>query len=183
MCVILCHVKEVNVKGTDKHLTWHLSINSSPSAAYMLRWTRSALVQIMACRLIGAKPLPEPTLTYCQLDPKEQTSVKFESRYGNFIPKNAFQNVVCEMADNLSRERWVTDIWYNQHITNMHIYLMRYPAVVAYANTSKWNHSYNIFLVFSSCQITTEISCSNWPWKFISRVTCTSSGHRSVIRT
>ena len=27
----------------------------------------SALVQVMACRLVGAKPLPEPTLTYCQL--------------------------------------------------------------------------------------------------------------------
>ena len=30
----------------------------------------------MACRLVGAKPLPEPMLTYCQLDPWEQTSVK-----------------------------------------------------------------------------------------------------------
>ena len=33
----------------------------------------------MAMRLFGAKPLPEPTLAYCQLDPQEQTSVKFES--------------------------------------------------------------------------------------------------------
>ena len=34
----------------------------------------------MARRLVGAKPLPEPMLTYGQLDPKEQTSVKFESK-------------------------------------------------------------------------------------------------------
>ena len=27
----------------------------------------SALVQVMACRLFGAKPLPEPMLAYCQL--------------------------------------------------------------------------------------------------------------------
>ena len=33
-------------------------INSSPpSASYMRRWIRSALVQTMACRLFGAKPL------------------------------------------------------------------------------------------------------------------------------
>ena len=51
-------------------------VNSSPpSAAYMRQWTGSALVRVIACRLFGAKPLPEPMLTYCQLDPWEQTSV------------------------------------------------------------------------------------------------------------
>ena len=30
----------------------------------------------MACHLLSTKPLPEPILTYCQSDPKEQTSVK-----------------------------------------------------------------------------------------------------------
>ena len=42
---------------------------SPPSAAYMRWWIRSALVKVMACHLFGAKPLPEPMLTYCQLDP------------------------------------------------------------------------------------------------------------------
>ena len=38
-------------------------INSSPlSDAYMRQWTVSTLVQIMACRLIGANPLSEPML-------------------------------------------------------------------------------------------------------------------------
>ena len=36
----------------------------------------SSLVQIMACRLIGAKPLSEPMLDYCQLDPCEHISMK-----------------------------------------------------------------------------------------------------------
>ena len=31
----------------------------------------------MACRLVGTKPLSEPMLEYCQLDPWEPTSVKF----------------------------------------------------------------------------------------------------------
>ena len=30
------------------------------------------------CGLWGAKPLPQPMLTYCQLELQEQTSVKFE---------------------------------------------------------------------------------------------------------
>ena len=44
--------------------------NSFPSsAAYVRHHTGSALVQIMACRLFDANPLPEPMLTYCKLDP------------------------------------------------------------------------------------------------------------------
>ena len=47
-----------------------LRINlSPPKAAYMHQWTGSALVQIMACRLIGAKPLSKLILGYCQFDP------------------------------------------------------------------------------------------------------------------
>ena len=51
--------------------------SSPPSAAYMRQWIRQALVQIMACRLFGAKPLSEPMQDYYQMDPCEQTSVKF----------------------------------------------------------------------------------------------------------
>ena len=58
-----------------------------PSAAYMRRWTRSALVQVMAWRLSGTKPLPEPMLTYYQLDPWEQTPVKIESKYKKMLLK------------------------------------------------------------------------------------------------
>ena len=46
------------------------TVNSSPpSAAYMHQWIGSPLVQIMACRLFDTKPLSEPMLDYCQLDP------------------------------------------------------------------------------------------------------------------
>ena len=50
----------------------------------MRRWTRSALVWVMACRLVGAKPLSEPMKEYFQLVPCEQASVKFESKYKTF---------------------------------------------------------------------------------------------------
>ena len=39
------------------------------SAAYMCQLIGLALVQIMACRLFGTKPLSEPMLDYGQLDP------------------------------------------------------------------------------------------------------------------
>ena len=43
-----------------------LSISSSrPGDAYMRHWTTSPLVQIMACRLFGAKPLSKPMPDYC----------------------------------------------------------------------------------------------------------------------
>ena len=34
----------------------------------MRRWTESTLVQVITCRLFGAKPLPESVLACCQLD-------------------------------------------------------------------------------------------------------------------
>ena len=81
--------------------------SSPPSAAYMCQSTRTAIIQVVACHLFGTKPLPEPMLTNCQLDPKEQTSVEFKSKYMIFIHKNAFENVICEMAAISFMVRWV----------------------------------------------------------------------------
>ena len=53
--------------ATSPKVQW---VNSSPiSAAYMRQWIAPALLQIMDCRLFGAKPLSEPTLGYCQSNP------------------------------------------------------------------------------------------------------------------
>ena len=60
----------------------------------------------MACRLDGAKPLSQPMLEYCQSDPQEQTSMKFQSEFKHF-QENVLQNVVCEMASILSRPQSV----------------------------------------------------------------------------
>ena len=64
--------------------------------AYMRQWTGSVLVQEMACRLFGAKPLPEPMLVCCRLNSWEQISVKFESEFYHFHKKNASEIVVCQ---------------------------------------------------------------------------------------
>ena len=34
----------------------------------------------MSCHVFGAKPLPEPMLTYCQLDPQEQNPSEIEMK-------------------------------------------------------------------------------------------------------
>ena len=55
------------------------SFKSSPSsAAFMRRGSGSALVEVMVCCLFGTKPLPEPVVTCCLLDPEGLTSVELE---------------------------------------------------------------------------------------------------------
>ena len=44
----------------------------------------SVLVQVIACRLLSAKSLPEAMVTFCQLDSLEQTVKKFEMSYTIF---------------------------------------------------------------------------------------------------
>ena len=44
----------------------------SPGGAYMRQQTNHNWVQIIAGRLVGAKPLSEPMMEYCSLDALEQ---------------------------------------------------------------------------------------------------------------
>ena len=69
----------------------------------MRQWTGVALVQVMACRLFGAKPSPEPMLPYCQMDLCEQTFSEIWIKIWNFsFNKIAPAYVVCEMAAIMS---------------------------------------------------------------------------------
>ena len=60
--------KQYYFRGADQILERYDHINTlRPSDAYMIYVSVSypSLVQIMACRLAGAKPLSEPMLEYC----------------------------------------------------------------------------------------------------------------------
>ena len=95
-------------KSAQKYVLRDRINSSPPSAAYMHQWTGSALVQEMACRLFGAKPLPEPMLACCQLDSWEQISVKFESEFYHLYKKKMHLKLsFANMAAILSRGRWV----------------------------------------------------------------------------
>ena len=61
------------------------------TGVYMRLWNGSLLVQVMACRLYGAKPLPASILTYFQLDAYFKWNF---NQYKNiFIQKCTLQNV------------------------------------------------------------------------------------------
>ena len=57
----------------------------------------------MACRLIGAKPLSELMLPYCQLDPAEYITLKLCLNSNVIIHRNALENVLSEMVAILSQ--------------------------------------------------------------------------------
>ena len=47
-------------------------------------WYKRYNLWHIPCCLFGTKPLPKPMLTYCRLDSKEQTSVKFVLKWNTF---------------------------------------------------------------------------------------------------
>ena len=91
----------------------HAGFNSSPpSASYMLQWTGSALVQIMACHLFSIEPFSwSHYLNQCWLIVNWTLRNKLQWNLNRntklFTHKNASENDVCEMAAILSRERRV----------------------------------------------------------------------------
>ena len=67
--------------SSDKRIDITGLNSSRPGDAYMRQYSISALVQTMACRRFGAKPLSEPMLPYFQLNTKEHILMKFYSKF------------------------------------------------------------------------------------------------------
>ena len=88
-----------------------MPVNSSPpSVSYICKWIGSTLVQLMASFLFGTKQLSKPMLVYCLLDPYEQTSMKFQSKYKASHSWKCLWKYILQKAAILSRERWVNGI-------------------------------------------------------------------------
>ena len=87
------------------HVYVRFMINSSTNAAaYMRQGIVSALVQVMACRLYGAKPLPIAMLCYCELDPIGTNVGEIRIRIQSFSStKIHLKIVVGDVASTLSR--------------------------------------------------------------------------------
>ena len=120
-CQAIPWSSEDSVPRSEMHIArQHPSvINSSPpSVAYMNRWTRSALVQVMACCLFGAKPLPEPMLTYWELN---QIQWNLNQNTKLFIHENAFENVIWKMVAISSRPQWAKHILILRSTSFFHI--------------------------------------------------------------
>ena len=56
----------------------------------------------MAWRLDVTKPLTEPMLENCLLDPGNKLQWNFNQNSNIYVQENAFENVVCKMAPILS---------------------------------------------------------------------------------
>ena len=79
-----------------------------PSNAYMRQQNIPSLVQILACWLIGAKPLSEPMLPYGQLGPEKNITVEFYLEFKSFHSiksawKSRLQNGVHFVSTSVSR--------------------------------------------------------------------------------
>ena len=118
-----------------------------PSATYMRQWTGSALVQVMACRVFGAKILHEPMLTYCELRSLEPISVKFESEFYYFQSGKCIRT--CRLPTcHLSKERWV------KFITSFHEhYDKRSPAECVFVKDNVWWSCLAMFFVMQNIYI------------------------------
>ena len=66
-------------------ISCHRFNSASPSDAQKGQWIGSALVQIMACRLFGAKPLTKPMLCYLLSGPLRTTFSEIWIERQNFL--------------------------------------------------------------------------------------------------
>ena len=88
----------------------------------------------MVCLLFGAKPLPEPVLTSCQLEWK-----KLEWKNDYFRWKNAPENVLCNFGGYIGSDSAHSMCWQNICFSNIYE-LIPSPAV------TKKRHTPHVFL-------------------------------------
>ena len=126
-----------------------------PSVAHMHLWTGSALIQVKACRLFGAKTLLEPLPTYCQLRPWEQTSVKCLSEFQCFS-----SNKMRLKISQRNCTRGVLLIYLTSRLIEYVWYVMQtkwwWPYLGHRANTQcnrVWHNSLPLMLPAAGCAI------------------------------
>ena len=91
----MTQVHHKNIKIKNKMTNFN---SVRPVDAYMHHWTRSSLIQGTSCLLLGAKPLPEPMMTYCLLDPRNKLQWNF-----NQNAKTFFKSSICKIMTILPR--------------------------------------------------------------------------------
>ena len=112
-----------------------------PSDAYVsVNW--ASLVQIMACRLVGAKPLSEPVLECCWLDPWEQTPVKSQSKFVNFHSRKFIRKCRLENGGLFASPSMYVGSMLVAEATGVSIFysiLLHIPQLTLYPFNKIWN--------------------------------------------
>ena len=101
-------LKILDWRGLSKATSNHtFSLTHPPSSAYVHQWIGSAVVQIMACRLFGDKPLSKQCWVIVNWTLWHKLQWICYQNTNLFFHENASDTIVCEMAAILSRRRWV----------------------------------------------------------------------------
>ena len=82
--------------------------SSPPNATYMHQWNGWAIVQIMACRLFGAKPLPEPCWLIVNWNLRNKFQWNSNQNTKLFIHENAHECVVCQIGSHFVQGGMIT---------------------------------------------------------------------------
>ena len=100
-------------------LSWLQCVNTLWPGGARCYGSRSTLLQVMACHLFKAKPLPEPVLTYCQLGTCRQTSVrlkiKIKYQYKILVLVLNLKSTECLRETRLTQ--YTLDIWWSLFFT------------------------------------------------------------------
>ena len=124
------------------HFVQAQCVNSlGPGDAYMRHWTGSSLVQVMACRLFGAKQLPEPMLANFQVYTLKQTSLKLQWKTFS----------LTKMHSKMSSAKWQPFCF----SLNVLIFSVWWPGTVG--KIDKWPYAYYAAVEWLSAYII-------WAW-------------------
>ena len=82
---------------------WQLNSRPPPLNSYMRQWIGPSLVQVMACDIFGAEPLPEPMLPYWSVDSVGTNFSKVEFESYHFHSRKCISNAICQNGGHFVR--------------------------------------------------------------------------------
>ena len=131
------------------------SITPTPSATYMRQWTVSSLAQVMACRLFGTKPSPEPALPYCWFDSREN-----KANLRDLIPANGLEWNRLFFSPCHLEICWMT-------LKSNRTHLLYYVKLCASFQIHRWIQT-GITVRKRSIRVKIgNFSCPVWPWNLM----------------
>ena len=81
--------------------------------------------QILAWRLFVAKPIPQPTLAGCHLDPQEDVSLKYVSKYEGFDSRTFVLKYRLQICDHLiAFNVWYLDSTITRSLSHIYMFLL-----------------------------------------------------------
>ena len=143
----------------------------------MRQWIGSALVQIMACHLFGAKPLSKPFLGYCQLYPKEQTSVKFLLKYETFHSRKYIWKYRLRNGGHFVWGRWVNRMIGNQCMNSRLAIITGSVSVKYESNSRDLTNTITKLKTFQVDELTKDFLVTPTPGQYLYS-TCTVPSQR-----